>query len=122
MEAATPLRMPHVRTVGNAVAVDGVLAAAANVARLVREREERGGDPRAPVLDALEIGARILDREQTGANVEAVKGEMEKATRELNETFAARAREATEALETQLESVFSPDSGHLHRALERHFS
>jgi hypothetical protein len=122
MEAATPLRMPHVRTVGNAVALDGVMVEDDNVVRLVREREEGGRDPVAAILDALEIGARILDREQTGANVEAVKGEMEKAARDLNEEFAARAREATEALEAQLDTVFSPEAGHLSRALERHFS
>lgn len=118
MEAATPLRMPHVRTVGNAVAVDGVLVEDDNVVRLVREREETGGDPVAPLLDALEIGARILDREQTGANVEAVKGEMEKAARELNEQFATQLRE----VESRLDSVFAPDAGHLAKALERHFS
>jgi hypothetical protein len=122
MEAATPLRMPHVRTVGNAVALDGVMVEDENVVRLVREREDAGHDPVGPILDALEIGVRILDREQTGANVEAVKGEMEKAARDLNEQFAARAREATEALEAQLDTVFSPEAGHLSRALERHFS
>jgi hypothetical protein len=122
MEAATPLRMPHVRTVGNAVALDGIMVEDENVVRLVREREDAGRDPVGPILDALEIGARILDREQTGANVEAVKGEMEKAARDLNEQFAARAREATEALEAQLDTVFSPEAGHLSRALERHFS
>ena len=122
MEAATPLRMPHVRTVGNAVAVDGVLVEDENVVRLVREREESGDDPAGAVVDALEIGARVLDREQTGANVEAVKAEMEKAARELNEQFASRAQAATEALEGRLDAVFAPDAGHLHRALERHFS
>ncbi|HVE69138.1 MAG TPA: hypothetical protein VNB64_11200 [Solirubrobacteraceae bacterium] len=122
MEAATPLRMPHVRTVGNAVAVDGVLVEDENVVRLVREREEAGGDPLAPLLDAMEIGARILDREQTGANVEAVKGEMEKAARDLNEEFAKQAEAAAETLGAHLEAVFSPDAGYLSRALERHFS
>ncbi|MDQ4040333.1 MAG: DUF2130 domain-containing protein [Actinomycetota bacterium] len=122
MEAATPLRMAHVRTLGNAVAVDGLLVEDANVVRLVREREDAGGDTVAPLLDALEIGARVLDREQTGANVDAVKAEMEKAARELNDEFAQRAREATQALEAQLDAVFSPDAGHLSKALERHFS
>ncbi len=122
MEAATPLRMAHVRTLGNAVAVDGLMVEDANVVRLVREREDAGGDTVGPLLDALEIGARVLDREQTGANVDAVKAEMEKAARELNDEFAQRAHAATQALETQLDAVFSPDAGHLAKALERHFS
>jgi hypothetical protein len=122
MEAATPLRMPHVRTVGNAVAVDGVLVEDENVVRLVRGREEAGQDPVAPLVDALEIGARVLDRHRTGADVEAVKAEMEKAARDLNDEFSSRAQAATEALETRLDAVFSPDAGHLAKALERHFS
>jgi len=118
MEAATPLRMPHVRTAGNVVAIDGVMVEDENVVRLVRDREDAGRDPVTPLLDALEIGARILDREQTGANVEAVKGEMEKAARDLNEQFATQLRE----VESRLDSVFAPDAGHLAKALERHFS
>jgi hypothetical protein len=122
MEAATPLRMPHVRTVGDQVVVDALTIYDENVVRLVREREEAHDDPVRPILDALEIGARVLGREQTGAHVEAVKAEMERATRELNEEFAQRAAAATEALEARLETVFSPDAGHLAKALERHFS
>ena len=122
MEAATPLRMPHVRTAGNAVAVDGLLVEDENVVRLVREREDAGEDPVTPLLDALEIGARLLERQQTGANVEAVKAEMEKAARELNQEFATRAQAAAESLEARLDAVFSPDAGHLAKALERHFS
>ena len=122
MEAATPLRMPHVRTAGNAVAVDGLVVEDENVVRLVREREDAGEDPVAPLLDALEIGARLLERQQTGANVEAVKAEMEKAARELNQEFATRAQAAAETLEARLDAVFSPDAGHLSKALERHFS
>ncbi|MDX6670716.1 MAG: hypothetical protein QOI91_1079 [Solirubrobacteraceae bacterium] len=122
MEAATPLRMPHVRTVGDQVVVDALSVTDETVVRLVREREEAGGDPVAPLLDALEIGARVLDREQTGTNVEAVKAEMEKAARDLNDQFAERAGAVSQALEARLDAVFSPDSGHLSRALERHFS
>src|SRR5256885_999998 len=62
MEAATPLRNPSVRIVGDRVAVDGLVVADECVVRLVRE----GDDPVRVVEDAIEIGARVLDREQTG--------------------------------------------------------
>jgi hypothetical protein len=122
MEAATPLRKPSVRTVGSAVAVDGLVVEDPPAVRLVREREESGEDTVKAMLDAIEIGARVLDREQAGANAEAVKAEMERAARELNDEFAERARKATEALEQRLDAVFAPDAGHLAKALERHFS
>jgi hypothetical protein len=123
MEAATPLRKPSVRTLaGDRVAVDGLVVEDAAAARLVREREDSGEDTARVIEDAIEIGARVLDREQTGANAEAVKTEMEKATRELNERFADQARAATETLEARLDAVFAPDAGVLAQALERHFS
>ena len=45
MEAATPLRTPHVRTVGgDRVAVDGLVVDDDTAVRLVREREDAGED------------------------------------------------------------------------------
>src|SRR4051794_22785782 len=110
MEAATPLRPPSVRVLpGDRLAVDGLMVDDATAARLVREREERGDDPVALVVDAVEIGARVLDREQAGANAEAVKAEMERAARDLNDGFAERARVAGEALGARLDEIFAPD-------------
>lgn len=111
MEAATPLRTPHVRTVGgDRVAVDGLLVDDETAVRLVREREEAGEDAVALVLDALEIGARVLDREQTGANADFVKAEFEKAARDLESNFGERARAITETMAQELERRFSDGS------------
>jgi hypothetical protein len=107
---------------GERVAVDGLVVADAATARLVRERERRGEDPAALVADAIEIGARVLDREQTGADAELVKAEMERAARALNDEFAERAGTVAESLERRLDEVFAPDAGQLAKALERHFS
>jgi uncharacterized coiled-coil protein SlyX len=123
VEAATPLRQTSVRTLpGDRVAVDGLVVDDVAAARLVREREERGEDPAKVIVDAVEIGARVLDREQAGANADFVQAEMERAARELNEQFVERARTVSDQLQGQLEQVFGPDSGHLTKALERHFS
>ena len=72
MEAATPLRQAQVRTVGDRVVVDGLVVEDECAVRLVREREQHGDDPVRAIRDAVEIGARVLDREQTGANAEYV--------------------------------------------------
>src|ERR687885_2666202 len=93
MEAATPLRQAHVRTVGDRLAVDGVVVQDECAVRLVREREETGDDPVKAVVDAIEIGARVLDREQAGANADFVRSEFERAARDVEASFAERTRQ-----------------------------
>lgn len=122
MEAATPLRQPSVRILGDRVAIDGLVVDDECAVRLVREREQNGEDPVKTVRDAVEIGARVLDREQTGANAEFVKTEFERAATELNGQFTDRAREVAEYFNERVEEVFGPENGHLHRELEKLFS
>jgi hypothetical protein len=122
MEAATPLRQPHVRVIGDRVAIDGLVVEDECAVRLVRTREEHGDDPVKTVRDAVVIGARVLDREQAGANAEFVKTEFEKAATELNSQFTERARQVAEFFNDRVEEVFGPENGHLHRELETLFS
>ena len=122
MEAAFPLRPPSVRTVGDRVAVDGLVVDDPVAVRLVREREEAGDDPAQLLLDAVEIGARVLDREQAGANAEFVRTEFEKQACEVEAAFGEQAGAVGERLAKQLEDVFGPETGSLSKALERHFS
>jgi hypothetical protein len=122
MEAATPLRQPHVRTAGDRLVVDALVVQDECAVRIVREREESGDDPVKAVVDAIEIGARVLDREQAGANADFVKSEFDKVSREVETAFTDRAREVGEQLEKQIETVFGPETGHLTKALEKHFS
>ena len=122
MEAATPLRQTNVRTIGDRLAVDGLVIADECAVRLVREREEAGEDAVRVVTDAVEIGARVLDREQAGANAEFVKNEFDKVSREVEHSFSDRAREVADQLGKKVDEAFAPESGHVTRALERHFS
>src|SRR5204863_7123514 len=102
MEAAPPLRSPSVRVLGDRVAIADLVLADDCAVRLVREREEAGDDPVRVVDDAIGIGARVLDREQTGANAEFVRSEFDKAARDVEAVFSERAREVGERLEKQL--------------------
>jgi hypothetical protein len=122
MEAATPLRQAHVRVMGDRVAIDGLVVDDDCAVRLVREREEHGDDPVRMVLDAIEIGARVLDREQAGANAEFVKAEFEKAAHDLNSQFTDRARQFAEFFNDRIDKVLGPENGHLNRELEKLFS
>jgi len=108
--------------IGDRVAIDGLVVEDECAVRLVREREQNGDDPVKTVRDAVEIGVRVLDREQAGANAEFVKTEFEKAATELNTQFADRARQVAEYFNERVEEVFGPENGHLHRELEKLFS
>ncbi len=118
MEAATPLRHPHVSAQDDRVRIDGLVVADETLARLVAEAL----DPDAIAIDALEIGARVLDREQTGANAEFVKTEFEKVSKNVEAEFGERAKRAAEELGEKLDEVFDPDSGHLSKSLDELFS
>jgi hypothetical protein len=121
MEAATPLRQPHVRVIGDRVAIDGLVVEDECAVRLVREREQNGDDPVRTVTDAVEIGARVLDREQAGANAEFVKTEFEKASREVQHEFTEQARTIAQFFESQFAAVFGEEDGQLAKELERRF-
>lgn len=122
MEAATPLRGPNIRTAGERLYIDGLVVDERAAVELVRERVASGEDAADVVRDALGIGARVLEREQVGANADFVRSEFGKLSREVEEAFSDRARQVAEQLAGKLDEVFGPDSGHLSKALERHFS
>jgi hypothetical protein len=122
MEAATPLRNPHVRTAGDRLVIDALVVADECAVRLVREREQSGDDPVKVVSDALEIGSRVLDREQAAANAEYVKLEFERSARALDQEFTDKARKVAEHFGTKVDEVFSPENGQLAREFEKLFA
>ncbi|CAN5495131.1 hypothetical protein BH20ACT19_BH20ACT19_04300 [soil metagenome] len=122
MEAATQLRNARVVAHGDRLVIDGLLVCDETAARLVREREETGADPAAVVTDAIEIGARVLDREQAGANADFVRTEFEKVSKEVEREFSDNAREVAEQLGKRVDEVFDPESGQLAKSLDELFS
>ena len=62
MEAATPLRQPHVRIIGDRVAIDGLVVEDETAVRLVRTREEHGDDPVKTVAYLMERQKLHADR------------------------------------------------------------
>jgi hypothetical protein len=121
MEAATPLPLTHVRVLPDRLVVDGLQVTDETALRLARERAEAGDDLAKLVLDAIEIGARVLDREQTGANADFLLAEVERTTQALHAQLTEQARLVTEEFDAKVEQVFGQENGHLTKALARHF-
>ncbi len=119
MEAAFPLHRPqHVTCDGDSVRIDGLEVVDETAARLVGEAP----DADQVITDAIEIGARVLDREQTAANTEFVKTEFEKVSKSVEAEFGDRAKSVAEELGRKVDEVFDPESGHLSKSLEQLFS
>jgi hypothetical protein len=120
MEAALSLPFADhsgVRFAGERIVLEGFSVTDETAVRLAREHQ----DPGKLLADMIEIGARVLDREQTGADVEFVRNELEKVGRDIDRDFSDKARTVAEFFGKKVDEVFS-DSGTLSRALERHFS
>src|SRR4051812_46353282 len=108
--AATPLRTARVTALLGRLIIENVVVDDATAADLVRARADAGEDAARVVADAIEIGARVLDREQAGASVEVLRQDLEHASKEVVTT-----------LHKELEAIFGPESGHVTRVLARHF-
>ncbi|HTN24986.1 MAG TPA: DUF2130 domain-containing protein [Solirubrobacteraceae bacterium] len=117
MEAASPLPLARVHVVNGRLAIDWLTIDDETAVRLAADRD----DPTRFVVEAIEIGARVLDREQTGANAEFVRAEFEKTARQLDHEFVERARKVAERLDAKVDEAFGPEHGHVTRALARHF-
>jgi hypothetical protein len=121
MEAATPLRPPRVHVLVGRLIVDGLVVDDPTAAELVRARVAAGDDPARVVADAIEIGARVLDREHAGAAVEVLRHDIEKASREVEQRLGETSERVVTELRGRLEEAFGPESGHVTRVLARHF-
>jgi hypothetical protein len=119
--AATPLRQPSVSALIGRVIIENLIVDDPCAADVVRARQDAGEDPARVVADAIEIGARVLDREQAGATVEVLRQDLENASKEVEQRLGQTSEAVVTELRTRLEEAFGPDSGHVTRVLARHF-
>src|SRR3954454_6843519 len=109
-----PLEPPgsgSVRVVEDRIVVEGMTIADQETARLVRERAESGEEPARSVRRAIEIGTRVLDREDTAIEVDYVRREFERLSRAHSETVDERNRESVERIEDGLRRALGGDEG-----------
>ncbi|MGI9019508.1 MAG: hypothetical protein ACR2G3_02210 [Solirubrobacterales bacterium] len=87
-----------VRAIGDRVMIEGLTVTDERAARVVRERAEAGQPAPETVTKAIEIGARVLDSEETAVNVDYVRAELERQS----STLAERLTKTLEAGDQQL--------------------
>jgi hypothetical protein len=121
MEAATPLRQPRVHVLMGRVIVENVVVDDPATAAFLDARLEAGENPVRVVSDAIEVGARVLAREQNAIGTEFVRNEFEKVSREVESSFTDRARVVAEFFGSKVDEVFGPENGHLAKELSKLF-
>ena len=109
-----------VRTLDDRVVVENLTVEDARVAEVVRQRAETGQPPVQTVINAIEIGARVLEREGMAAEVDYVQREFERTASEVRQQFTDQARGLTETVQKELERVFGAEGGVMSKALESH--
>jgi hypothetical protein len=129
MEASEKPQLPlastptgTVRALEDRLVIEQLTVTDERAAQLVRDRREAGEDPARTVANAIEIGARVLDREDVTVEVDYVRREFERVAGEAREQIDARNRETVERMESEIRRVFGSDQveGALATALEGH--
>jgi hypothetical protein len=105
-----------VRALDDRLVIERLTVSDERAARVVRERAEVGQQPARTVSDAIEIGARVLDREDVGAEVDYVRAEFERASGEARSHLIEQSRGVVEEIQRQFEHAFSAEGGSLARA------
>jgi hypothetical protein len=125
-ESQLPIEPPDqdgtVRLVDDRLVIEGLTVADDQTARVIRERAASGEEPAKVVRRTIEIGARVLDREETAVEVDYVRREFEHLTHAHRETVEEQYREAVERIEEGLTRALGDDEapGALSTALESH--
>ena len=111
-----------VRVLGDRIAIEDLTISDPEASRVVRERAEAGEEPARTIRRTIEIGARVLDREDTAIEVDYVRREFERLARAHSETVEETHREAVERIEEGLRRALGGEegSGALGEALESH--
>ncbi|MGH2990424.1 MAG: DUF2130 domain-containing protein [Solirubrobacterales bacterium] len=110
MEASEKQQLPldegSVRALEDRLVIENLTVSDDRAARVVRERAEAGQSPPRTVADAIEIGARVLDREDAAAEVDYVRAEFERHAAELRERLTRALADGDEALSERIAASF----------------
>jgi hypothetical protein len=95
-----------VRALDDRLVIESLTVDDARAAKRVRERAEAGHHATQTVRDAIEIGARVLEREGTAAEVDYVRAEFERHAAELRERLGTALEAGDELLADRITETF----------------
>jgi hypothetical protein len=99
-----------VRALDDRLVIERLTVADERAARVVRDRAEgQQSTPAEAVRDAIEIGARVLERETTAANVDYVKRELREELGELNRQLSGTLEGGNAQLVDRIAEAFGAD-------------
>jgi hypothetical protein len=118
MEASEKPQLPleidadegSVRLVGDRIVVERMEIADEGTARILRERFRDGEEPTRTIRRAIEIGTRVLDREDTAVEVDYVKRQFEQVTNEHRESVQEKNEEVVQQLDEAMRRVVGDES------------
>ncbi len=95
-----------VRALDGRIVINDLTVDDERAARLVRERQQAGRPAAETVRKAIEIGARVLDSEETAANVDYVRAEFERHSSVLRERMTKAIEAGDVALAERIAANF----------------
>jgi hypothetical protein len=113
MEASEKPQLPldgidqgAVRAIGDRLVIERLELTDERAARVVRERAEAGQPPGVTITKAIEIGARVLDTEETAVNVDYVRAEFERHAGALRERLSKALETGDQQLAERIAETF----------------
>ncbi len=109
-----------VRALGDRLVIERLEVEDQRAAQVVRERGEAGHPPAQTVRDAIEIGARVLEREGAAAEVDYVRAEFERHASALRERLGRTLESGEQQLAERIAQSFDTDrEGSVQKEIER---
>ena len=106
---ADPATEGTVRALDDRLVIERLTVTDERAARVVRERAKAGQAPAGTVGKAIEIGTRVLDSEETAANVDYVRAEFERHAGALRERLMKQLETGDEAFADRIAQSFDGD-------------
>ena len=125
MEASEKPQLPldadadgTVRALDDRLVIENLTVTDERAAQLVRDRQKAGQEPARTVANAIEIGARVLDREDSTAEVDFVRAEFERQAGALRERLTKSLEAGDQQLSERISKAFDAEDGSVPREFQ----
>lgn len=109
-----------VRALDDRIVIEHLTVTDERAARVVRERAESGQSGPDTVAKAIEIGARVLDSEETAVNVDYVRAELERQSSALGERLTKTLEAGDQQLAERIGQTFDGErEGSVQKEIDR---